>query len=146
MIYYFNIGSNLGNKTNNLLQAISQLETALASKARVSSIIESDAWGFESKNTFMNIGAAIESDIAPHDMLKLTQQIERDLGSNVHRNHDGSYCDRLVDIDIIAIDDLVIDTPELTIPHPRMHLRDFVLRPMAELAPDWIHPLLPKKE
>lgn len=142
MIYYFNIGSNLGNKADNLHQAITLLEKALSSKASVSTIIESKAWGFESENTFMNIGAAIESDIAPLDMLKLTQQIEHDLGSHSHRNDDGSYCDRLVDIDIIAIDNLVIDTPELTIPHPRMHLRDFVLRPMAELAPQWTHPLL----
>lgn len=144
MHYYFNIGSNLGDKAENLRQAVTRLETTLAHKATVSSTVESEPWGYESENTFLNIGVMIESDIAPHDMLKITQQIERDLGSALHRNEDGSYCDRLVDIDIIAIDDLVIDTPELTIPHPRMHLRDFVLRPMSELAPHWTHPLLPK--
>ncbi len=141
MHYYFNIGSNLGNKSENLRQAVSLLEKALSSSAEVSTIVESEAWGYNSKNTFLNIGVKIESDIEPHDMLKITQHIEKNLGSKNHRNDDGSYCDRLIDIDIIAIDDLIIDSPELTIPHPHMHLRDFVMRPMQELAPNWIHPI-----
>lgn len=146
MHYYFNIGSNIGDKTENLRQAVNRLETALAHKATVSSIVESEAWGYESINTFLNIGVMIKSDIKPLDMLKITQQIECDLGGAKHRNNDGSYCDRTIDIDIIAIDDLVINTPELTVPHPRMHLRDFVLHPMAELAPNWQHPLRNKKD
>jgi 2-amino-4-hydroxy-6-hydroxymethyldihydropteridine diphosphokinase len=77
-------------------------------------------------------------------MLTITQRIERELGSASHRNADGSYCDRLVDIDIIAVDDIVVNTPTLTIPHPLMHKREFVLAPMAELAPQWIHPTLHK--
>lgn len=146
MKYYLNIGTNLGDKVHNLRQAVTRLEAALAATATVSSIFESDAWGYESTNTYMNIGVAIESDIAPHDMLRLTQRIEHDMGSNAHRNADGSYCDRVIDIDIIAIDELVIDTPELTIPHPRMHLRDFVLIPMTEIAPHWKHPLIHKTD
>ena len=141
MHYYLNIGSNLGNKADNLQQAVSLLEKALVVSAKVSSTIESEPWGFDSNNTFMNVGVMIESNIEPLEMLKIVQKIERDLGSEAHRNDDGSYCDRIVDIDIIAVDDLVINTPELTIPHPRMHLREFVLRPMQELAPDWKHPL-----
>lgn len=146
MHYYFNIGSNLGNKAQNLKQAISLLEEALASPATVSNIIESESWGYDSNNTFLNVGVMLKSNIEPLEMLKITQKIERDLGSEIHRNDDGSYCDRIVDIDIIAIDNLIIDTPELTIPHPRMHLRDFVLRPMQELAPNWQHPLFSTKE
>ena len=145
MHYYFNIGSNLGDKDRNLHQAVKLLEKALTAPAKVSSFIESKAWGFESENTFLNAGVMIESDIKPHDMLKITQQIERDMGSITHRNDDGSYKDRLIDIDIIAIDDLIINTPELTVPHPRMHLRDFVMRPMTELAPQWVHPIFHAK-
>lgn len=145
MHYYFNIGSNLGNKAQHLKQAISMLEETLASQATVSSTIESEPWGFDSNNTFLNVGVMIESDIKPLNMLKIAQKIEQDMGSETHRNEDGSYCDRIVDIDIIAIDDLIINTPELTIPHPRMHLRDFVMRPMHELAPNWQHPILNKK-
>lgn len=141
--YYFNIGTNLGDRQENIRQAVLRLETAIGSHAEVSDTVESEAWGFDSNNTFLNVGVKIDSDIAPLDMLHLIQRIEREMGSLSHRNDDGSYRDRLIDIDIIAIDELVIDTPELTVPHPRMHLRDFVTRPMSQLAPDWKHPLLP---
>jgi 2-amino-4-hydroxy-6-hydroxymethyldihydropteridine diphosphokinase len=144
MTFYLNIGSNLGDCTANLHHAIEALESALHTSAQVSSIIESQAWGYSSDNIFYNIGVAIDSDIAPQEMLTITQRIERELGSASHRNADGSYCDRLVDIDIIAVDDIVVNTPTLTIPHPLMHKREFVLAPMAELAPQWIHPTLHK--
>ena len=144
MTYFFNIGSNLGDKGHNLRTAIQAIESKLQATAQASSIIESTAWGFESNNTFLNIGIAIESNIAPLEMLRITQSIEQSLGSATHRNPDGSYCDRAVDIDIIAIDNQIIDSEHLTIPHPRMHLRNFVLAPMAEIAPSWIHPILKK--
>ena len=70
--------------------------------------------------------------------------IQDSICSAAHRDSTGAYIDRIIDIDLIAIDDTVIDTPELTLPHPRMHLRDFVVRPMLELCPEWVHPLLNK--
>lgn len=144
MIYFLNIGSNLGDCKTNLHRAIEAIESALHTSAQVSSIFESPAWGYESENTFFNVGIAIESNITPQMMLDITQGIERALGSSTHRNLDGSYCDRLVDIDIIAVDDIVVNTPTLTIPHPLMHKREFVLVPMAQLAPQWTHPTLTK--
>ena len=144
MTFYITIGSNLGDCTANLRHAIEALECALHTSAQVSSIIESQAWGYSSDNIFYNIGVAIDSDIAPQEMLTITQRIERELGSASHRNADGSYCDRLVDIDIIAVNDIVVNTPTLTIPHPLMHKREFVLPPMAELTPQWIPPTLHK--
>lgn len=143
MHYYFNIGSNLGDRRENLRQAVSLLETALDAHARVSDTIESAAWGYDSENAFLNVGVEIISDIEPLEMLRVTQRVEREMGCTVHRNADGSYRDRLIDIDIIAIDNLVIDSPELTVPHPRMHLRNFVIIPMRQLAPHWQHPLIP---
>ncbi len=74
-------------------------------------------------------------------LLSQLQEIERTLEASPHRNETGNYIDRTLDIDIIYIDNLIIDTPELTIPHPRMNLREFVLRPVAELSPQWQHPI-----
>lgn len=144
MKYYLNIGSNLGNRHENISHAVKALETALKSTITLSTAISSTAWGYCSENTFLNVGATFDSNLSPHEVLSITQNIERQLGSCSHRNADGSYCDRLIDIDIIAVDNLIIDTHDLTIPHPRMHLREFVLRPMIELAPYWIHPILHK--
>lgn len=144
MIYHLNIGSNLGNRKKNIINAITMLKEAINANIKQSNFIESEAWGFDSDNKFMNIAIAFESDITPMEMLNITQGVEKQTGSNIHRNIDGSYCDRLIDIDIIAIDELIIEEATLTIPHPRMHLREFVLRPMSELFPDWIHPSLKK--
>ena len=140
MIYYLNIGSNIGNRRDNLYRAVVALAAGTGGCA-VSSIIESEPWGFESDNRFMNLGISLESDIEPHEMLDRIHDIERRLGSASHRDADGGYIDRLVDIDIVAIDDLVIDTPTLQVPHPHLPERDFFLRPMMQLAPDWRHPV-----
>ena len=140
MVYYLNIGSNIGNRRDNLYRAVVAL-VADNSDCAVSSIVESEPWGFESENRFMNLGVALVSDLAPHEMLDHIHDIERSLGSASHRNADGGYIDRLVDIDIVAIDDLIIDTPTLQVPHPHLPERDFFLRPMAQLAPDWRHPV-----
>ena len=128
MIYYLNIGSNMGDRRDNLYRAVVAI-AAITGECAVSSIVESEPWGFESDNRFMNLGVSFDSDI------------ERSLGSASHRDADGGYIDRLVDIDIVAIDDLVIDTPTLQVPHPHLPERDFFLIPMQQLAPDWRHPV-----
>lgn len=132
MKYYLNIGSNLGDREGNLRRAAAEL-ASLGSRCTVSSIVESEPWGYDSDNAFLNVGVMLESDLEPLDMLHRCQEIERRIGSLSHRDKNGNYIDRLVDIDIILIDDLVIDTSELTVPHPRMHQRDFVMRPLQEL-------------
>ena len=139
MIYYLNIGSNMGDRRDNLYRAVVAL-AAGTSGCAVSSIVESEPWGFDSENRFMNLGVSLVSDIAPHEMLDRIHDIERRLGSASHRNEQGGYIDRLVDIDIVAIDDMMIDTPTLQVPHPHLPDRDFFLRPMKQLAPDWRHP------
>lgn len=140
MDYYLNIGSNTGNRRDNLYRAVAFL-VAGTSGGAVSSIVESEPWGFESDNRFLNLGVKLSSDIEPQQMLERIHDIERRLGSAAHRDADGGYIDRLVDIDIVAIDDMVIDTPTLQVPHPHLPERDFFLRPMMQLAPDWRHPV-----
>jgi 2-amino-4-hydroxy-6-hydroxymethyldihydropteridine diphosphokinase len=140
MNYYLNIGSNIGDRRDNLYRAVVALSAGTGGCA-VSSIVESEPWGFESENRFMNLGVMLESNMAPQDMLDRIHDIEHRLGSTSHRDGQGNYIDRLVDIDIMAIDDLVIDTPTLQVPHPHLPERDFFLRPMMQLAPDWRHPI-----
>ncbi|MBQ0115187.1 MAG: 2-amino-4-hydroxy-6-hydroxymethyldihydropteridine diphosphokinase [Bacteroidales bacterium] len=129
---YLNIGSNLGNREENLLRAIVLLSAGTGGCA-VSSIVESDPWGFESGNKFLNVGVMLRCDMDPFDLLEFTQGIEKQMGSNTHRDANGNYVDRLVDIDIIEIDGVEINTPQLTVPHPRMHERDFVMKPLEQL-------------
>jgi len=140
MNYYLNIGSNIGDRRDNLYRAVVAL-AAGTSGCAVSSIVESEPWGFESENRFMNLGVWLESDLSPHAMLDRIHDIERRLGSASHRDGQGNYIDRLVDIDIMAIDDLVIDTPSLQVPHPHLHERDFFIVPLQQLAPGWRHPV-----
>ena len=140
MVYYLNIGSNIGNRRDNLYRAVVALAAGTGGCA-VSSIVESEPWGFESENRFMNIGLWLASDMQPQEMLDHIHDIERRLGSASHRDAEGNYVDRLVDIDIMAINEMVIDTPTLQVPHPHMAERDFFLRPMKELAPNWQHPV-----
>ena len=140
MIYYLNIGSNIGDRRDNLYRAVVALAAGTGGCA-VSSIVESEPWGFESENSFMNLGVSLSSTMEPQEMLDRIHDIEQRLGSASHRDADGGYIDRLVDIDIVAIDDLVIDTPTLQVPHPHLPERDFFLKPMAQLAPDWRHPV-----
>ena len=78
----------------------------------------------------------------PLEILRLLREVETSINPASHRTASGEYADRVIDIDLIAVDDMVLNTPELTLPHPRMHLRAFVLEPLAELAPAWRHPLL----
>ena len=140
MIYYLNTGSNMGDRRDNLYRAVAFL-AAGTSGCAVSSIVESQPWGFDSDNRFLNLGVRLESGLAPQEMLDRIHDIERRLGSASHRDSEGNYIDRLVDIDIMAIDGLVIDTPTLQVPHRHLAHRDFFLRPMAQLAPAWQHPV-----
>ena len=143
MTIFLNIGSNLGNRRMNLSRAVAAIEREFG-YFELSHTLESEPWGYESSNAYLNIGMMILSDLEPLEVLHKLQAIEKEISPDSHRNSDGSYADRHIDIDIIAIDDLVINTPELQVPHPRMTERRFVLEPMAELAPFWEHPILKK--
>lgn len=145
MTAYLNIGSNIGDRMALIERAVAAVMALSADgRARVSAPYESEPWGFESTNRFINVGVAIElpADVTPLQLLDRLLEVQHTLCADPHRAADGSYIDRMIDIDLIAVDGEVMDTPRLTLPHPRMHLRDFVLVPMAEIAPAWRHPLL----
>lgn len=146
---YLNIGSNSGDRRAFIARAVAALRAAFGHALRISRPVESEPWGFGSANRFLNIGVAIDLHrTAPWQpaeleaLLGTTQAIERAISPHPHRNPDGTYADREIDIDIVAVDTIVYTSPRLTLPHPAMHLRPFVLAPMAELAPSWHHPAL----
>lgn len=145
--YFINIGSNKGQRRLNVARAVSAVGDVFGDRSgnletdcHTSHIIETPAQGFESKNDFLNIGMCFQSDKEPTEVLARLQEIEKLIDGESHRNPDGTYRDRVIDIDIVAIDDLMIDTPGLTVPHPRLPERDFYLKPLEELAPGWRHP------
>lgn len=133
------IGSNLGNRQLNVARAISRLMREFGT-LQVAHSVKSAPLGFDSENTFLNTAAIFSDSREPEEILSIIQKIERDISPTPHRKADGSYADREIDIDIIAIDSLVYSSPRLQIPHPQMHLRRFVLEPMAEIAGGWRHP------
>ncbi|MDE6371223.1 MAG: 2-amino-4-hydroxy-6-hydroxymethyldihydropteridine diphosphokinase, partial [Duncaniella sp.] len=143
MTIHINIGSNLGDRAGYIAAAVSKLCDLLHGECKVSEPFESEPWGYDSSNRFMNVGVMIDIDepLAPEEILDRLQQAEKAVDAGPHRDESGKYVDRCVDIDLIAVDDIVCDTPRLTLPHPRMHLREFVLAPLAQLDPRWRHPV-----
>ena len=105
--------------------------------------METEPWGFQSENTFLNTAVAYETTLTPTELLAATQQVERTLGRTT-KSIGGIYSDRPIDIDILLYGNETIATGELTIPHPLMHKRLFVLQPLAAIAPDALHLLLNK--
>ena len=108
---------------------------------RVSRPVTTAPWGFSSDNEFINQAVEVATTLGPEELLEAVQAVERTIDPSPHRDSDGGYIDRRIDIDIIALGDTILATDRLTLPHPRAHLRDFVLIPMAEIAPAWRHPL-----
>ena len=129
---YLGLGSNLGDCRKNLERAIRLIGDRVGLVTRQSSFIETEPWGFESPHKFMNAVILCETTRSPREVLLLTQQIERDMG-RMKKSVSGGYADRAIDIDILLYDDLTIDEPDLKIPHPLMHERDFVMIPLEEV-------------
>lgn len=140
---FFSIGTNSGNRQKNIERAIALLEKQAGRCIKISVFYANAAWGFISKNEFINIAVKFETALQPLELLQKTQQIERKLG-RTDKSKNGIYSDRIIDIDILFYDDQIIDLPQLTIPHPLMHKRDFVLTPLVEIASEWQHPVLKK--
>lgn len=139
---YLGLGSNLGDRASQLEQAIQLVGERIGKVIRRSSFIETEPWGFESLNRFLNGVILCETRLTPRKVLEETQQIERDLGKRqehaTRRSKETVYKDRPVDIDILLYDDLTVDEPDLKIPHPLMHERDFVMKPLQEIETNLI--------
>ena len=129
---YLSLGSNLGDREATLHEAINHLQQRAGEVLRTSSFLETEPWGFQSPNRFLNAAVCLLTDLTPHQLLTVTQQIERDLGRTA-KTRSRAYADRPIDIDILLYDDIQLSTPELTIPHPLMHKRDFVMIPLKEV-------------
>lgn len=142
MTVYLSLGTNLGNKNINLLKAIALIAERIGIFSAISSVYETEPWGFESDNSFLNMVVSVETTLDPLEILKETQNIEKKIGRTEKSN--GSYHDRLIDIDIILYDDLVFQSDKLQLPHPLFHKRQFVLKPLNEIAPELIHPVFNK--
>ena len=140
---YLSLGSNLGDHLRLIQEAVAALTVEAGPVTALSSLYETEPWGFSSPHRFLNVALALETTLSPETLLAVTQRIERDLG-RTHKSVDGRYADRTIDIDLLFVGDAVLDTPALTLPHPRLHLRRFVLEPLCEIAPALLHPLLRK--
>lgn len=132
---YLSLGTNLGDRRSNLETAITLIGQRIGTVSAKSSVLETEPWGFESSNFFLNMAVKVSTGLKPMDILKAAKEIEREMGRTTKSDKDG-YQDRIIDIDILLYDDLVMDTPELTIPHPLMQKRRFVMEPLAEIAPE----------
>ncbi|MBR6853166.1 MAG: 2-amino-4-hydroxy-6-hydroxymethyldihydropteridine diphosphokinase [Prevotella sp.] len=129
---FLGLGSNLGEKEENIHKAIKLIGERVGLVVRQSSLISTEPWGFESENTFVNAVILCETDLTPRQLLGATQKIEREMGRQ-KKSTDGGYSDRCIDIDILLYDDLRVDEPDLQIPHPLMLKRDFVMIPLREI-------------
>ena len=140
---FLGLGSNLGDKRGYIKKALVFIEERVGEIIALSGFYETLPYGYNSSDTYINAVVEISTYIDPTELLLLTQDIEREIGRN-NKTVNGEYQDRVIDIDILLYDDLILQTAELTIPHPDMHKREFVLKPLSEIAPGFIYPLTGK--
>lgn len=131
---YLGIGTNLGDRRDNLIRAIELINEQAGHVLACSSFMETEPWGFVSDNAFLNAVVEIDTPCSPHELLCITQEIEREMG-RAHKSINGNYSDRIIDIDIILYGDEEINEPDLIVPHPLMWQRNFVYEPLLEIAP-----------
>ena len=136
---YLGFGTNLGDRKKNLAQAVNNLnDRPDLAVLRTSGIYETKPWGLTGQPKFLNMVAEIATSISPGELLERVKKLELYMG----RESGPRFGPRLIDIDILLFEDQVVDEPDLTIPHASLHLRAFVLVPLAELAPELVHPVM----
>ena len=145
---YRGLGTNLGDKEQNLRDAVQKIEEQVGKIVSLSAFYITAPWGFSSDNSFLNAAVCVETKLSPLEVLQETQMIEKELG-RTQKSVNRMYSDRLIDIDLLLYEDLVLSVisasgVELTLPHPLMTERDFVMKPLAEIAPGLVHPVLGK--
>lgn len=138
---YIGLGSNLGEKEQNLKKAIQLIGERIGEVTAQSAFISTPPWGYESENPFLNAAIGCLTKLDPTEVLTRTQNIEIEMG-RVHSKK--GYEDRIIDLDLLFYDDWIIQTETLTLPHPLLDKRSFVLEPLAQIAPDTVHPILKK--
>jgi 2-amino-4-hydroxy-6-hydroxymethyldihydropteridine diphosphokinase len=138
---YLLIGGNQGNRLQLLKRAKELIQNACGKIVKESSVYESEPWGFEADQNFLNQVIIVSTELGPMNILDKCQQIENELG---RVRNDSGYASRTMDIDILFIDDKIIETKRLIVPHEHLHKRRFTLSPLSELSADFIHPKLNK--
>lgn len=131
-------GSNEGDRMHLMDESLKSIEAEIGTIQKHSSIYESEPWGFEAKQWFLNRVVLVETDLEPMEILNRLLQIETIFGRT--RKTDGNYHSRTLDLDILLIDQQIISLPELMVPHPQLHKRRFTLLPLSEIASEYIHP------
>ncbi len=129
---YLSLGSNLGDRKYEIKRAVELIGERIGAVERVSSLYETEPWGFSSDNMFVNAAVCVSTRLTPRALLEATQAIERDMGRTA-KSVNGQYHDRTIDIDILLYDNIKVDEPDLKIPHPLMNERDFVMKPLKEI-------------
>lgn len=142
-IVFVGIGANLENRMESIRKAIDLLKKRCGFILKTSKIYESDPWGFQSENSFLNLCLKIETTLSIQNLLDKCNTIEKEIGRKEKSKND-LYSDRLIDIDILYFNNKIIEERNLIIPHPKIHERRFVLQPLHDIAPNFIHPLLKK--
>lgn len=140
---FLGLGTNLDDKEANMYQALKNIDERVGKVIACSAFFSTEPFGFESENSFLNAACKIETILSPLEVLEYTQVIEREMGRR-SKSYNKEYKDRIIDIDILLYDDLIVEYPQLVIPHPEMHKRTFVMQPLAEIATDIVHPSLRK--
>ncbi len=140
---YLGLGSNLGAKEENIEAAYKKIEERIGTIFSKSAFYVTEPQGFFSEHLFVNSVCEVVSYMNVNAIFAITKEIEKEIG-RAKKSQNGIYADRIIDIDLLIADNAIINTPDLTIPHPKLHLRRFVLEPLAEIAPDLIHPVFNK--
>jgi 2-amino-4-hydroxy-6-hydroxymethyldihydropteridine diphosphokinase len=140
-IAYISIGSNLGNRQKNCCRAIELIEKRGIVVKKKSSMYETEPWGVTDQPLFINMALEVETELEPYHLLKTLKDIEKEIG----RGETFKWGPRIIDLDILLFDNLFLRDNSLKIPHPLLQERDFVLKPLCDIAPEKIHPLLKVK-
>lgn len=143
MKIYLGLGANLGDRRKILHRAIDKIDARIGAVLSQSTFHTTAPQGFISENSFLNGACEVDTDLPVFHILELTEQIEREAGRK-HKSASEQYSDRELDIDLLLIDGETFHRDGVQIPHPKMHLRSFVLEPLAEIAPNLLHPILGK--
>ncbi|MEX0981541.1 MAG: 2-amino-4-hydroxy-6-hydroxymethyldihydropteridine diphosphokinase [Bacteroidales bacterium] len=136
---WIGLGTNLGDRKGHIAKARQHICDRVSKTLTVSKIYESAPWGYESKNMFYNQCLVLDTHLSAESLLRVLQKIESEMG---RKQSAGGYADRVIDLDLLFYDDLVMRGEDLVLPHPRMEERAFVLKPLAEIAPQKVHPVL----
>ncbi|MBR1838015.1 MAG: 2-amino-4-hydroxy-6-hydroxymethyldihydropteridine diphosphokinase [Bacteroidaceae bacterium] len=137
---YVSLGSNIGEREKLIRRAVDLLSERIGVLQQLSTLRETQPWGFASDNLFLNAAASFSTALNPSEILSITEEVERELGRD-HKTQHKAYTDRTIDIDLLALDDVVMQTEALTLPHPFMAERRFVLEPLCDIAAEALHPV-----